>query len=202
MRFGFKGFSRWEAAEPAVEAAVPTGLWAGIDQLELAGCHPQQISLSTELLTGRGRFLRCGRIGLDHLGNLQHSLVDLLQGQALLLGCLVDIPHQIRHLRDATTMVCRASAVLWAISRPSFTLAMELSIISVVLGRLGTAGRQIAHFLSHHSKALAMLPAWLLPPPHSSARILVWNAISSMTLIIFDIFVEEALISSIACSME
>ena len=44
------------------------------------------VSLGTELLTGGSGFLRGGRIGLNHLGNLVYPLINLVDGQDLYFG--------------------------------------------------------------------------------------------------------------------
>jgi hypothetical protein len=61
-----------------------------------------------------------------------------------------------------------------------------------LLGRTGRALRQRAHFAGHHRKAPALLAGTRASTAAFSARMLVWKAMPSMTLMISAIFFDEA----------
>ena len=96
-------------------------------------------------------------------------------------------------------MACKASAVFVAMARPFSTFSMESSIMSVVsFAAFALRAARLRTSSATTAKPLPCWPARAASTAALSARMFVWNAISSMTLMIFEMFVDETLMASIA----
>ncbi len=95
-----------------------------------------------------------------------------------------------------------AFAVSFAIRVPFSTLLMEFLISSVVsFAAFAERAARLRTSSATTVKPLPCCPALAASTAALSARMLVWNAMSSMTLMIFEMLSEETLISSIESSI-
>ena len=110
------------------------------------------------MLAGSSSLLGGGGIGLNYLGYLLHALIDLLQGKLLLIGSLGNACHDVSYGSHIPHNLAQCLGCLVGNAAACLHfLHGALNHIRGLLGSLGTAGSQVAHFFRYHSKALAVL---------------------------------------------
>ena len=110
------------------------------------------------MLAGSSSLLGGGGIGLNYLGYLLHALIDLLQGKLLLIGSLGNACHDVSYGSHIPHNLAQCLGCLVGNAAACLHLFHgALNHIRGLLGSLGTAGSQVAHFFRYHSKALAVL---------------------------------------------
>ena len=136
---------------------------------------------------------------MHDLIGLGHGGVDLLQAGGLLEGMLGDRRHRVVQVGDLQGDALERGASV----ADEFDAARDLRVGGRnqgldLLGRVGRALRERAHFGRHDREASAGFPARAASTPALSASKLVWNAISSITPMIWPICLDELLDSLIA----
>ncbi len=142
------------------------------------------VGLSGQFHAGRSGFLRTGRHGLCHLVHLCHRIVDLANSLRLFARCGRNPQYVLGH-RTATgiNFLNPFGDLLNHIRSDIGLLDTGADQVGGALGGLGGTLGQVAHFLGHDGKPLALFSARAASTAAFKARQIGWKAISSMVLI-------------------
>ncbi len=178
--------------------------------------NPDKRVKALHLLTkARGPLVEVARAGralvgapgrtLRDLADLAHGLLQFADPGALLLGGLRDRAHQRVDLAALLDHLAEAAGDLGAdLDAPVALRDGVLDAVGRRAGRLGAALGKAPDFIGHDSETRPASPARAASTAALRARMFVWNAISSIVLMILEMLVLEVLISSIArviCTM-
>src|SRR5450830_999295 len=170
-------------------------------QAEHAHQFRQDLRLVLQRFGGRRRLFHQGRVLLRHLVHLQDGLVDLLDAGALFGAGGRDFLHDVGHLAHAGDhFIHRFARVM---HEPGADFHLLDGVADQGLDFLGGTGRalgQVAHFGRHDGETAPLLARPGRFTAAFKARMLVWKAMPSMTLMMSTILREEALIDSIVCT--
>jgi PAS domain S-box-containing protein len=162
----------------------------------------QRLRLRVQLLGRRGAFLGTGRRLLRHLLHLRDRFADLLDAPRLLLAAQAHLLHQrfhlCRFLGDGPDghrhLIHLGLAVVGLGDRLLDQRRVSLAAWAQRCARLRTSSATTA-------KPMPASPARAASTAAFSARMLVWKAISSMTLMILEILSLCVLISPMATTI-
>ena len=127
-------------------------------QLEEGHGVDQSLGLVVQAAGRCGHLFHQSRILLSDLIHLGHRFTHLADALALLIAGSADLTHQVRHALDRTHHFRHGGAGLVYQRRTllhPFHAVVDQGLD--LLGRLGRATSQAAHFAGHHGKATALL---------------------------------------------